>query len=679
MKSARTKSEARARLAVLRQAIDAYRYEYHVLDRQSISDAALDSLKHELAELETAYPDLITPDSPSQRVAGKPLPGFTKVHHRQRMFSLADVFSVDELRAWDMRWRKLRPSAQTTYLADLKLDGLAVTLRYERGILVEAATRGDGFIGEDVTQNVRTIESIPLKLRTAEVSPRERQAIENSTVEIRGEIIMLKKDFERLNALQRKNNQPEFANPRNVSAGSIRQLDPAVTASRRLSFYAWELVTALGQSTLQASYSFMKRLGVPTNPESIVAASIEEVVEFHTRIGQQRERLPFWIDGLVIKLNDRQLSEELGFVGKTPRAAVAWKFAAEQVTTIVESIQPQVGRTGAITPVAHLRPVSVAGTTVSRATLHNADEIRRLDVRVGDTVIIQKAGDIIPEVVSVIPRLRPTTAKAFRMWTHCPVCKHALHRADDGVIVSCPNTDCPAQHREQLYHFVSKKAFDITGFGPSTIDVLVDEDLVHEPADIFSLRSEQLLGLPLFAEIKSEKLIEAIALSRRIRLDRFIYALGIRHVGEQTAIDLAQHFSSFDALWTADEDTIRQVGQIGDVVAASIVRWKSRPEQRRSIERLLRQVTILPMARIQKTSLTGATVVITGTLTTFSREEAEEAVRRAGGKTSGSVSKKTSYVVVGEEPGSKADKAKALGVPVIDEKAFHRLLNQRPT
>lgn len=667
------KTEAKQRLAKLRQAIDQYRYEVHVLDKSSISEAALDSLKHELSQLETVYPELITPDSPSQRVAGKPLPGFKKVEHQQRMISLADVFTVDELRDWENRWQKIQPTRSTKYLADLKLDGLAVTLLYTNGVLFQAATRGDGFVGEDVTQNVRTIEAIPLKLRPDDLTAAQKKLIQG-TVVVRGEIVMLKKDFEALNKRQEKLGQPTFANPRNVSAGSIRQLDPSITASRKLSFFAWELVTDLGQETLTESYALMKRMGVPVNPKASTCATLDEVIAAYNATQKQRERLPFWIDGVVVKIDDRKLYHDLGVVGKTPRAAVAWKFSAEQATTVVEDIVVQVGRTGALTPVAHLRPVQVAGTTVARATLHNADEVSRLDVRVGDTVILQKAGDIIPEVVEVVQSLRLKTTHPWRMPMKCPVCRQPIHRQEGEAIHYCTNRACPARQREHLYHFVSRKAFDIDGLGPSTIDTLIEEGLIHEPADFFHLKAEQLTGLPLLAEKKSGNLIGAIVARRTISFDRFLFALGIRHVGEETARALAREFGQLKPIMSATKEQLEKVPDIGVVVAESIAKFFADPHHRQSVEHLAKEVKLIASARPSSGVLEGKTFVVTGTLETMSREEAEDAIRQAGGKAGGSVSAKTSYVVVGSDAGSKAEKAAALHVPTLTEQAFIKLL-----
>ncbi len=673
MKSNLTKAAARARLAALRRAIDDYRYQYHVLDRLDISEAALDSLKHELAQLETQYPDLITPDSPSQRVAGQPLPKFTKVTHRQRMFSLADVFSMEELRAWDERWRKLRPSATTDYLVDLKLDGLAVTLTYERGLLTRAATRGDGFTGEDVTQNVRTMDSVPLRLRTDRLAAAVKKLVSDGRVDIRGEVVMLKKDFFALNRTQAAAGESAFANPRNVAAGSIRQLDPRVTAARRLTFFAWELVTDMGQPTLNDAYATLRQMGIKCNPEAQACSTLDQLEKIYDRIERQRKRLPFWIDGVVVKLNNRRLYEDLGFIGKTPRAAVAWKFSAEQATTVVENIVVQVGRTGALTPVAHLRPVTVAGTTVARATLHNADEIARLGVRVGDTVIIQKAGDIIPEVTTVLTKLRPAETKEWRRPTRCPVCRQAVSRKPGEAIAYCRNRCCPARRREHLYHFVSRHAFDIDGLGPSTIDTLVEENLVHEPADFFRLKPDQLVGLPLFAEKKSANLVQAIQARRTVGFDRFIFALGIRHIGEETARALARHFGALNKLQRATIDQLLAVPDVGQTVAQSVADFFADPHHRASVEHLAEAVTPTPVAKTKSGPLAGKTVVVTGTLATMSREEAEEAIRRAGGKAANSVSAKTAYVVVGREPGSKADRARKFKVPILTEQEFRRL------
>lgn len=664
----------RDRVAKLRREIERHRYLYHVLDRQEISDAALDSLKHELQRLEQNYPSLVTADSPTQRVGGKPRPELKKVRHRYRMLSFEDVFSFDELAAWEKRWRKQAPNRTTNYLVDLKLDGLAISLVYERGLLVRGATRGDGLVGEDVTHSVRTIESVPLRLRTDDLPVNVRRQVNGGEVEIRGEVVMLKNDFAALNRAQQQAGQPEFANPRNVSAGSIRQLDPKLAASRTLTFYAWELMTDLGQATWAESYELIKQLGVKVNPRATVGRDLDAVVVFHGRIARERAKLPFWVDGVVVKINDRSLFERLGVVGKAPRGAVAFKFAAQQATTMIEDIQVQVGRTGALTPVAHLRPVRVAGTTVARATLHNADEIARLDVRVGDTVIVQKAGDIIPDVVQVIKNLRPPSARPFRLPTACPVCRRPVKRHAGEVIAYCTNPHCPARQREGLYHFVSKQGLDIAGLGPSTVDALVDERLVREPADFFHLKIQQVRELPLFAETKAEKLLRGITRARTVSLDRFLFSLGIRHVGEQTAIDLANHFQTLDRLVAASQTDIAAVPNVGAVVGSSIDEFFHDGRHLTRLRALERALNITGPPKPTSRKLKGAVVVITGTLSAMSREAAHARIRAAGGTVGSSVTAKTTYLVIGQQPGSKLTMAKKLGVKVVAEDQFRRMV-----
>lgn len=672
------KTEAKQRLEQLRALIDQQRYFVHVQDTTDLSEAALDSLKHELTLIEAEYPELITSDSPSQRVAGTPLPQFTKVQHSNRMFSLADVFSVDELREWDERWKKIADHTTTKYLVDLKLDGLALSLRYDRGVLRQAATRGDGFIGEDVTHTARTIESIPLRLRTTSLPPAIRRIVESGVVEVRGEAVMLKKDFEALNARQRKAGESEFANPRNVSAGTIRQLDPKISAERKLTFYAWEMVSDISQKTISEGYSLMKDMGLKTNPKAVVCVTIQEVAAVHEAVESEREKLPFWIDGMVVKLDSLSLYRELGFIGKTPRAAVAWKFSAEQTTTVIEDIVVQVGRTGAMTPVAHLRPVQLAGTTVARATLHNADEISRLDVRIGDTVVVQKAGDIIPEVVRVLAELRPSSSKRWNMIRVCPTCKKPVDRVVGEAVYFCRNEQCPSKQREQLYHFVSKQGLDIVGLGPQTIDVLIEEGLIHQPADLFSLSSKELVGLPLFAEKKSEKLITSIHDRTRVSLDRFIYALGIRHVGIETARTLSRHFTSIEAIQQASLEDLMCAPDIGEVVAKSIYQFFHQPHSTEQVRKLVEVLTIESVKPKNLNGvLTGKSIVVTGTLSSISRSEAEAAIRSAGGHATSSVSKQTFAVVVGEEPGSKAEKARSLGVTIWNEAEFLRQIGKQ--
>lgn len=672
-----THVEARERVAKLRQEIERHRYLYHVLDRPEISDAAADSLKHELFELEQQYPDLITPDSPTQRVGGRPLPCFEKVRHATPMLSLEDAFSADEFRAWVGRLQKLLPQADREFYAEVKIDGLSLSLVYEGGLLVTGATRGDGRVGEDVTQNVRTIEAVPLRIDVDALPPRLRDA-GRKRLEVRGEIYMRKDVFERLNREQVKKSRQLFANPRNASAGAVRQLDPAITAARNLHFLAWELVTDLGQTTHEAGHELAKTLGFPTNALNRRCRTVEEVLRYHEAVARRRDRLPYQLDGIVVNVNDVAAFRKLGVIGKTPRGAIAFKYPAEQATTVVEDVVVQVGRTGALTPVARLKSVAVAGTTVARATLHNADEIARLDVRVGDTVIIQKAGDIIPDVVQVLPKLRPKSARPFRMPSRCPVCRAGVRRDPHGVIAYCPNARCPARAREHLYHAVSKKGFDVVGLGPNIVDVLIEEGLVRTAADLFALTPNDLVGLPLIAEKKAANLVASIQARKRIPLARFLVALGVRHVGEETASDLAQRFGTLERLATASVDEINAVPNVGGVVARSVAEFFAQSRNRQVIRSLQGRGVVVERAMRSQAKLTGQTFVVTGTLDSLTREEAHQRIRQAGGQVASSISKKTSYVVVGAKPGSKLQKAEALGVSTLNEAAFRKLLGLSP-
>lgn len=669
-----TSTQAQTRIVKLRREIERHRYLYHVLDRPEISDAAADSLKHELYELEQRFPDLITPDSPTQRVGGRPLPQFTKARHATPMLSLEDVFSTEEFEAWVARLQRLAPRAPLAFFAEVKIDGLSLSLVYENGLLVRGATRGDGQVGEDVTQNIKTIEAIPLSL-SLERLPAAARAAAARRLEVRGEVYMRKDMFARLNREQARRAQPLFANPRNAAAGAVRQLDPTITAARQLRFLAWDLVTDLGQTTHEEGHALARQLGFPDNPLNRRCRTAVDVSRYFDDIGRQRERLPYQLDGIVITLNDRAAFRSLGVVGKAPRAAVAFKYPAEQVTTVVERIAVQVGRTGALTPVAHLRPVAVAGTTVARATLHNAEEIERLDVRVGDTVIIQKAGDIIPDVVQVLTNLRPARAKAFRFPDRCPVCRTAITRAAKGVIRYCPNPRCPARQRGHLYHAVGKAGLDIAGVGPSLLDVLIDEGLVQTLPDLFALRSEQLIGLPLIAEKKADNVVAAIQARKRVPLHRFIIALGIRHVGAETARDFAAHFGTLERLAHASQAALVAVPNVGSVVAESVAAFFADPAAHTLLRDLARHgIRVESAAPATTTTLNGATFVVTGSLTSMTRSEAEERIRQAGGAVSSAVSRKTAYVVVGAEPGSKLARARALGLRILDETAFRRLL-----
>ncbi|HTH72414.1 MAG TPA: NAD-dependent DNA ligase LigA, partial [Candidatus Pristimantibacillus sp.] len=569
------KAEAEARLKQLRKLINDYRYQYHVLDRSIMSEAAADSLKHELAELETEYPELITPDSPSQRVAGQPLPGFTQVRHTTRMLSLNDVFNREEVEAWAKRLQKLAPNRALEYFADVKLDGLAVALWYKDGVLERAVTRGDGFVGEDVTMNIRTLDSVPDRLRAED--PKFAKFLKGRT-EIRGEIIIFKKDFAALNEQRAKDGQPLYANPRNLAAGSIRQLDPKLAAARPLRFRGWELLRddPTDVPTYAFAYEVIRALGLAANTQTeVFTDGIDKLMKHAERWEKMRHELAYNTDGLVIKLNDRALYAQLGVVGKAPRAAVAYKYAAEEATTVVKDIVLSIGRTGAATPVAVFDPVQVAGTTVQHASLHNADEIARKDIRVGDTVVIYKAGDIIPQVSRALPELRPKSAKKFDMEKELarqyPELK--FFRPEGEVVYRVQGETSDVMLKRAIIHFASKQAMDIDTLGEKNVIALVDAGLVKDMADIYALTKEQVLALDRFAEVSASNLINAINAAKTPELPRFIFGLGIRHVGQQTAIDLAEHFGGIGKLAHATVDDLDDVAGIGDVVAESILAW----------------------------------------------------------------------------------------------------------
>jgi len=697
-----TKEEAKKRIEKLKKVINHHRYLYHVLNKQEISDAALDSLKHELFKLEEMYPEFITPDSPTQRVAGKPLEGFKKVSHPLPMLSMEDVFSEKELRDWEDYLNRLAPhhfsqksGEGVEYFAELKIDGFAITLIYENGIFLAGATRGDGKIGEDVTQNLKTIESIPLSLEirrklpeNEEIAKNLQKLIEKGKIEIRGEVYMEKKAFEKFNEEQRKRSLAPFANPRNLAAGSIRQLNPKLAASRPLKFLAYDIVTDFGQEKHSQEHRILTALGFKTDPGR-ECQSLQETVEFWREVAKKRETLPFLIDGIVINIDDNSLFKKLGVVGKSPRGSRAFKFAPQQATTVIEDIKLQVGRTGAVTPVAHLKPVQVGGVTITRATLHNEDEIKRLGVKIGDTVIVGRAGDVIPDVVKVLPDLRTGKEREFHFPKNCPVCEAKLKRPESEVVWRCPNPNCGARKRESLYHFTSKKAFDIEGLGPKIIDQLIDENLISSAPDLFELKEGDLIPLERFAEKKTQNIIEAIQNSEKIPLVRFIYALGIRHVGEETAINLANYLSSvsedgdemkfhrlgsIEKLKKTTKEELEKIPDIGPEVSESIYDFFQEKRNQKLIDDLIRAgVKILTPERVGK-KLTGRTFVLTGTLETITREEAKEKIRLLGGEISETVSKKTNYIIVGKKPGSKYERAKELGVKTINEKEFLHLI-----
>lgn len=676
-----TKQQAKLRIEKLKKVINHHRYLYHVLEHQEISEGALDSLKHELYQLEKSFPELRTPDSPTQRVEGEPLEGFEKVKRKLPMLSLEDVFNQKELEDWQDYLKRLVPGQKFDYFAEMKIDGFAISLVYQHGILWQGSTRGDGIIGEDVTQNLKTIESIPLKLEvrgelpSPEIKKNLNKLIARGEIEIRGEVYMEKKDFEKFNQERKKRGESTYANPRNLAAGSIRQLDPKLAASRPLKFLAYDIVTDLGQTRHSQEHQILPRLGFKTDPGEI-CKSLKEIIGFWHQVSQNREKLPFQIDGIVINVDDNSLFQKLGVVGKSPRGARAFKFSPVQATTLVQDIKIQIGRTGAATPVAHLKPVEVGGVTITRATLHNTEEIKRLGVKIGDTVIVDRAGDVIPEVVKVMKDLRTSNEKEFRMPKTCPVCGSELVKAAKEAIWRCPSLKCQAKQKRYFYHFISKGAFDIKGVGPRIIDQLIAENLITDPADLFELKEGDLIPLERFAEKSAENLIKAIQQRKEITLARFIYALGIRNVGEETAQDLARHFKDIKNLRKASREGLEEVRDIGPEVASSIYNWFHQKRNLRFLERLKKVgITIItPTPFKVSRKLTGKTFVLTGSLKTLSREETKERIRNLGGDISEAISKKTDLVVAGENPGSKLDKAKELGIKIINEREFLQLL-----
>jgi len=668
--------QARERIEKLRVAINDYRYHYHVLDESTMSEAAADSLKHELSQLEMQYPDLVTPDSPTQRVAGKALDKFTKVTHRTRMISLADVFDEEEIAAWIERMQKALPGVSDEYLCDIKMDGLACSLVYQDGLLQQAVTRGDGLVGEDVTMNVRTIKNVPLRLR----GNQKFAAFLRGRTEIRGEIVMYKKDFAKLNEVREKAGEPLFKNPRNLAAGTIRQLDPQLVAARPLHFVGYDVIRDNWDDvpTIAYGYDALYELGIETSKQTQVVKGKAAIVDYITHLGEIREGLKFNTDGAVVKLNDRAQFEQLGIVGKTPRAAVAFKFAAEEATTIVKDIVISIGRTGAATPVAVFDPVQVAGTTVQHASLHNADEIARLDVRRGDTVIIFKAGDIIPQVQSVVPDLRPKDSQPINyeeeLLRQYPELEFV--RPEGEVVYRVKGLTGDIILKRSVEHFVSKGALDIDTFGEKNVIAVIDAGYVHNLADIYRLTKEQLLKLDRFGDISAQKLIDAIAAAKHPPLERFVYGLGIRHVGVQTAIDLVGHFGSLKALTYATIDELESVAGIGRVVAESIAAWFADEDNVALIDEFAK-LGVTPFFEEKTGKLLGQNFVITGTLESMSRDDAADKIRALGGTFQTAVAKDTHFLVVGGKVGaSKLKKAEQYGTKIINEAELLELLKK---
>ncbi|MFC1756920.1 NAD-dependent DNA ligase LigA [Patescibacteria group bacterium] len=657
------KKDAKKRIEKLKESINYYSYQYHVLDNPEISDSAWDSLKKELSDLESQFPEFITLDSPNQRVSGEPLDKFQKISHKLPMLSIQDAFSFDEIQNWENRLiKKLEGrSEKLDYFTEFKIDGLSASLKYEKGVFVQGSTRGDGKIGEDVTQNLKTIASIPLKLQRS------------IDCEVRGEIFITRKNFKKFSK--------EFANPRNLAAGSIRQLDSSITASRNLSFMAWQL---LGCSRQDSEHRELSSLGFKVVPGKF-CQNLNEVKKYYESI--HREKLDYEIDGLVVGVNNNQIFKDLGVTGKSPRGTIAWKFPSEEATTVVEDIKIQVGRTGVLTPVAFLKPVKVGGASISRATLHNKDEIERLGLKIGDTVIIERAGDVIPDIKKVLVELRDGSEKTFKIPVKCPVCGEDVAEDNKGILVRCENKKCNARKSRGLHYFVSRPAFNIEGLGPKVIDALLDNGLIQDSADLFELEEGDLVPLERFAEKSAQNLIESINARRKISLPRFIISLGIMHVGEETAQVLANKFSAqggpasgwgaLERIKQATKEELENISDVGPIVAESIFNWFKNEHNKDLLARLLKQVKIQDIItnnqETRNKKILGKKFVLTGSLS-MEREEAKTKIRKSGGSVSSAVSKETDFVVAGENPGSKFAKAKDLGIKILSEEEFIKLL-----
>lgn len=670
-----TKEEAKERIEKLKEIINKARYSYHVLDKSLMSDDALDSLKHELYELEQKYPEFITPDSPTQRIGGKPLDKFKKVQHIVPQWSFNDIFEEKELKDFDERIKKELGTEEIDYTCELKIDGMHIILTYQKGFFILGATRGDGKVGEDVTQNLKTIESIPLKIN------------DNIDCVVEGEVYMKKSIFKELNKEREKKGEKPLANPRNAAAGGVRQLDPRITSERRLDCFVYDYSWP-EDDIPETQFEELKRLmnlGFKVNKKFKLCKSIEEIIQFWKKWEKDREKEDYWIDGVVVKVNKRKYQKQLGYTGKAPRWAIAFKWSGEQATTILKDVIFQVGRTGKITPVAVLKPVNVRGTVVSRATLHNADELNRLKIKIGDTVIVEKAGDVIPHIIKIIPELRPQDAKEINFPANCPICGSVVIRPKGEVAHYCSNKKCGAKQRNHLYYFVSKKAFDIQGLGPKIIDQLMDAGLVSQPADIFLLKEGDLEPLERFAEKSAANLINAIKRSKEITVPRLLIACSIKYVGEETAYLLIEKLNLWvvksiseliERFRSLTEENLEAVDGIGPKVAQSIINWFS---NKKNIEFLKKLEEVGIKLKIEKPTkknqkLEGKSFVFTGELESISREKAQEKVRELGGKTPSSISKKTDFLVVGKNPGSKYEKAKKWGIKIINEKEFLELI-----
>ena len=662
------------RLDALREEINTHNYSYYVLDNPEVPDSEYDRLLRELDELEQQYPELITPDSPTQRVGAKPLDSFSEVQHEVPMLSLGNAFSDQDMDDFDRRIRDGVDNKNIEYAAEPKLDGLAISLLYKEGVLVRAATRGDGRTGEDVTLNIRTIDAIPLKLRGKDYPP---------VIEIRGEVVMPKAGFDKLNQQQLDKGEKPFVNPRNAAAGSLRQLDPKITATRPLSFYSYGVGLINGMTLPKKHSQIMEKLkswGLRINPESQVVKGVKGCLSYYEKLAVKRNELPDEIDGIVYKVDDIEFQNIMGFVSRAPRWAIARKFPAQEEMTTLLAIDIQVGRTGALTPVARLEPVFVGGVTVSNATLHNQDEIDRLDARVGDSVIVRRAGDVIPQIVSVVKSKRQGKPRRFHLPDTCPVCGSDTARFEDEAVTFCTGgLFCEAQRKEAIKHFASRRAMNVDGLGDKLVEQLVDEGLIHTIADLYQLQVEQLVQLERSGDKSAKNLVSSLEKSKTTTLARFVFALGIHSIGETTAQTLANHFATLENIMSADQEQLLEVPDIGPIVAGNLTKFFKQTHNREVVEQLIAVGINWP--KIKKKSedeqpLLGKTFVVTGTLETMGRNDAKAALQELGAKVSGSVSKKTDYVVLGENPGSKATKAAGLGIAVLDEKAFIELLNK---
>ncbi len=654
------------RVIELREEIERHNYHYYVLDNPIISDAEYDKLMRELIELEEKYPDLKTPDSPTQKVGGKPRDEFKKLTHPEPMLSLSNVYSEAEFVDFHNRIKKILNTDDFDYIIEPKYDGLAVELIYKDGILETGSTRGDGITGEDVTDNIKTIKVLPLNLHR---SANKKVNIPEKLI-IRGEVIIFKEDFKILNEKRLEEGEPLFANPRNAAAGSLKQLDPNITASRPLRIFIYSIVEPDSSLKNQAEFlSYARELGLPVSEYVKVATNIDEVISFYNEMLNKRHNLKFDIDGIVIKVNDFEHQKILGNIAKSPRWAVAFKFPPVQETTIVQDIIVQVGRTGALTPVAILKPVKVGGVTVSRATLHNQDEIDRLDIRIGDAVVVQRAGDVIPEIVKVIIERRPEGTNRFQLPTKCPVCQTAVIRDEDEAIIRCPNEDCPARIVEGIKHFVSRRAMNIEGLGERIIEkIVIDKKIVKDISDIYKLDVDTLKELEGFGEKSAKNIVDSINRSKKTTLKRFIFALGIRHIGENTAGLLSNYFGDIEKIINSDKEQLMKIPQIGEETARELVSFFQNKKNRDLIKRLLDNgIEFEKQQSIESNKLSGLSFVITGTLDRFTRDEAKDFILKNGGRVLSSVSKKLDYLVVGKDPGSKLNKAQELGIKIISE------------